>query len=63
MDEARHCDRIGFVRRGKLIAEGKPAEILQISKTESLEDAFLEFSKAEDSKYNNLNISKGEVGP
>lgn len=63
MDEARHCDRIGFVRRGQLIAEGKPAELLQISKTESLEDAFLEFSKAEDSKYNNLSMSNDGVDP
>jgi ABC-2 type transport system ATP-binding protein len=45
MDEARHCDRIGFVRNGELIAEGKPEELLKISETDSLEDAFLQFSK------------------
>lgn len=47
MDEARHCDRIGFVRRGRLIAEGEPLHLLEITSTDSLEDAFLKFSKDE----------------
>jgi ABC-2 type transport system ATP-binding protein len=41
MDEARHCDRIGFMREGRLIAEGTPKEILERTATDSLEDAFL----------------------
>lgn len=45
MDEAGRCDRIGFMRGGHLIAEGRPSELLQFSNTESLEDAFLEFAK------------------
>jgi ABC-2 type transport system ATP-binding protein len=45
MDEARRCDRIGFMREGMLIAEGTPQELLQITATDSLEDAFLEFSE------------------
>lgn len=45
MDEARHCDRIGFMRNGRLIAEGTPNKLLEISKTSSLEDAFMKFSK------------------
>ena len=45
MDEAKRCDRIGFMNHGELIAEGKPQEILEKSKTESLEDAFLRFSR------------------
>lgn len=47
MDEARRCDRVGFVNHGELIAEGTPLEILERSKTDSLEDAFLEFSRGE----------------
>ena len=47
MDEARHCNRIGFMRDGHLIAEGSPQELLQLTHTESLEDAFLSFSKTE----------------
>jgi ABC-2 type transport system ATP-binding protein len=45
MDEARRCDRIGFIRRGKIIAEGSPTELLERAQAESLEDAFVEFSK------------------
>ena len=47
MDEARHCDRIGFLRHGKLIAEGTPNKLLEISKTKTLEDAFMKFSSGE----------------
>jgi ABC-2 type transport system ATP-binding protein len=44
MDEAGHCDRIGFMRDGRLIAEGKPDELLAMTDTENLEDAFMKFS-------------------
>ncbi|MGZ7095981.1 MAG: ABC transporter ATP-binding protein [Methanobacterium sp.] len=47
MDEARRCDRVGFMNHGELIAEGTPAEILAESGTDSLEDAFLKFSRRE----------------
>jgi ABC-2 type transport system ATP-binding protein len=45
MDEARRCDRIGFMREGLLIAEGSPQELLDATATDSLEDAFLDFTK------------------
>ncbi|HMK53209.1 MAG TPA: ABC transporter ATP-binding protein, partial [Methanobacteriaceae archaeon] len=48
MDEARRCNRIGFMKRGHLIAEDKPLELLKKSGMESLEDAFLEFSRQDD---------------
>ena len=41
MDEAQHCDKIGLVRRGKLIAEGTPGDIIRRTNTTNLEDAFL----------------------
>jgi ABC-2 type transport system ATP-binding protein len=44
MDEAGHCDRVGFMRDGRCIAEGRPGEILAESGTVSLEDAFLAYS-------------------
>ncbi|MDD1763286.1 MAG: ABC transporter ATP-binding protein [Methanobacteriaceae archaeon] len=48
MDEARRCDRIGFMKHGHLIAEDQPSELLKKSGMDTLEDAFLEFSKREE---------------
>ncbi|MEW5760637.1 MAG: ATP-binding cassette domain-containing protein [Candidatus Thermoplasmatota archaeon] len=45
MDEAEHCDKIGLLRSGSLIAEGSPEEIIKITNTKSLEDAFLVLAK------------------
>ncbi|MBI5681356.1 MAG: ABC transporter ATP-binding protein [Methanobacterium sp.] len=47
MDEARRCDRVGFMNHGKLIAEGTPQELLDKAGVDSLEDAFLELSRQE----------------
>lgn len=41
IDEARRCDRVGFVRGGKIVAEGPPDDLLARTGTTSLEDAFL----------------------
>jgi len=41
MDEARRCDRIGFMHNGHLIAEGRPGEVLHEAGTDNLEDAFM----------------------
>ncbi|MGZ4934539.1 MAG: ABC transporter ATP-binding protein [Halobacteriota archaeon] len=46
MDEARRCDRVGFMHRGKLIAEGLPRALLDLTHTDSLDDAFLALSRA-----------------
>jgi ABC-2 type transport system ATP-binding protein len=46
MDEARNCDRIGFMREGRLIAEGSPQELLEMTHTDSLEEAFLSYGQA-----------------
>ncbi len=48
MDEARHCDRVGFMRQGKLIAEGDPSELMKQTGTDNLEDAFLQFAGGEE---------------
>jgi ABC-2 type transport system ATP-binding protein len=45
MDEAGHCDRIGFMRNGRLIAEGEPRELLALTGENNLEDAFMSFSR------------------
>lgn len=44
MDEAGRCDRIGFMHNGRLIAEGRPEELLVMTGTDNLEDAFMKFS-------------------
>ncbi len=45
MDEAERCDRLGFVRQGRLLAEGSSAELRQRAGTTTLEDAFLCFAE------------------
>ncbi len=45
MDEARKCDIVGFMRRGRLIKQGKPTDIMDETGTEDLEDAFLVLTK------------------
>lgn len=45
MDDAAHCDRLAFLREGKIIAIGSPEELKRStgSAEASLEDAFLYF--------------------
>jgi len=45
MDEAGHCDTIGMMRYGRLIAEGTLSSILADSGCSNLEDAFLLYAK------------------
>ena len=44
MDEAGRCHRLGFIRAGRLLAEGSPEELRAKAGTATLEDAFLRFS-------------------
>ncbi len=52
MDDAAHCDRLAFMRQGKVIAQGTPSELRQTTgKPEaSLEEAFLYSIHREDKK-------------
>jgi ABC-2 type transport system ATP-binding protein len=45
MDDAAHCDRLGFMRDGKVIAQGSPAELRKATGRQdaTLEDAFLHY--------------------
>jgi ABC-2 type transport system ATP-binding protein len=45
MDEARRCEKIGLINHGKLIAEGTPDGLLELTKTKNLEDAFLSMTR------------------
>ncbi len=44
MDEAERCDRLGFMREGRLLAEGSSAELRQRAGAATLEEAFLRFA-------------------
>jgi len=44
MDEARHCDRIGLMHRGRLVAEGPPEEVVARAGARDLEEAFLKLA-------------------
>jgi ABC-2 type transport system ATP-binding protein len=46
MDEAEHCDRLGLVREGCLIAAGTPAELKAQAGAGTIEEAFLHFGGA-----------------
>jgi len=48
MDDAAHCDRLAFLRRGRIIAQGTPSELRQATgqPEASLEDAFLYFVRS-----------------
>ena len=49
MDDAAHCDRLAFLRSGRVIAKGSPQELRQATGNPeaSLEDAFLYFVRRE----------------
>lgn len=52
MDEAERCDRLGFMRQGKLLAEGTASELLAQTGARTLEEAFLRFARG--------NLERGE---
>jgi ABC-2 type transport system ATP-binding protein len=50
MDEATRCEKIGLINHGRLIAEGTPDGLLELTKTKNLEDAFLSLTRRKDEK-------------
>ena len=46
MDEAERCDRLGFIRQGKLLAEGSATDLRAQAGTATLEEAFLQFAQS-----------------
>jgi ABC-2 type transport system ATP-binding protein len=50
MDEADRCDRLGFVRDGRLLITGSPREIRNRGGMESLEEAFLALASSGDTE-------------
>jgi len=54
MDDAAHCDRLAFMRDGKVIAQGTPTELRKATgkADANLEDAFLYFIRQDEVKQN-----------
>lgn len=52
MDDAAHCDRLAFIRQGRIIAQGTPDELRQATgkRDANLEDAFLYFVQREEAE-------------
>lgn len=46
MDEANHCDKLALIREGKIIALDSPEAIKKASNQDTIEEAFLYYSKA-----------------
>jgi ABC-2 type transport system ATP-binding protein len=53
-DDAAHCQRLAFLRLGRIVAQGTPAELRAATgnKEATLEDAFLYFIKRDEVKKN-----------
>lgn len=45
LDEASRCHRLGLLRKGTLIAEGTPGDLLRQTGAATMEEAFLEFAR------------------
>ncbi|BAI60328.1 ABC transporter ATP binding protein [Methanocella paludicola SANAE] len=45
MDEAEHCNRLAFIRDGRKLIEGSPAELKEYTSCDNLEAAFMKFSE------------------
>lgn len=45
MDEAERCDRVLFLRDGRILADGRPDELKSRAGVQTLEDAFLHFGE------------------
>jgi ABC-2 type transport system ATP-binding protein len=46
MDEAERCDELVLMREGRIVATGPPGTLLEDTKTETLEQAFLALAEA-----------------
>jgi ABC-2 type transport system ATP-binding protein len=48
IEEARRCDRVGLLWRGRMLRVGTPLDLLREAEAESLEDAFARFVEREE---------------
>jgi len=53
MDEAERCDRLGFMRQGRLLAEGSANTLRTKAEASTLEEAFIHFAQQKTSEEGN----------
>jgi len=61
MDEAEICDEIAFIFNGKVIAEGRPKELIQREKGKNLEDVFISYVENQTGKRVDSSFSKIKI--
>jgi ABC-2 type transport system ATP-binding protein len=62
IEESRHCDLVGLMRDGRIIAQDAPKSLMQRAGTDTLEDAFLHFTKGV-ARSPRLEGGKAKKGP
>ena len=58
VEEAANADLVAFLRGGRILLEGQPADLLEKFSTRSLETIFLQLCTEEDKKISNSDSSK-----
>ncbi|OFX28175.1 MAG: hypothetical protein A2033_04815 [Bacteroidetes bacterium GWA2_31_9] len=48
MDEAEYCDRVSIMSEGKLVAIGKPVELMKTYNVENMNDVFLKLARSKE---------------
>lgn len=64
MEEAEHCDRVAIIDYGKLVAVGTPKQLKKKTKTEKMDDVFLELTGRDirDEGANRVERMKSRMG-
>lgn len=60
IEEAREADRVGFLRYGRLLAQGEPKELMQQHKADTLETVFLAFCNVDDNNNQIVQVNNEE---
>ena len=55
MNEAKRCDRISFMHRGRVLAVGTPQELTEHQNTANLEEAFIQYLLTDEHEHSETN--------
>lgn len=59
IEEAGVADKVGFMRQGRILAEGNPEQLMNFYRTQTLEKLFLKLAHSDDFRSNNIGASDG----